>query len=390
MTLTSAGLTVPRLDEIRTSLRAALRTSLGPSVQLGQTRVLGRIVDVFAVPLADLYGLLASLYDAFDPDAAAGAALDNVAAMVGVARIDADYSLGEITATGTNGTVIPSGSIVRITNGARFVTTASATISGGTATIPIRAEDTGPVEAAEDAITEIVTAVSGWSGISASTEISSAEGNLGRNVETDEELRVRREQSLAIVGAGVDQAIRARLLQVPGVDAAVVLSNRTKVTDVNGIPANSFRAVIYPAPADNDPVWQAIWDTMPSGILADGTTAGTAIDSQGNSQPVAFSVATEQEIHIDVLITSDPDEWPDDGEDQARAAVLAALAGLSIGDDVRLFKITAAVSSIPGIVSVTPRAKVGSAPGIGDTANISISLTQVATFDDANIDITVS
>jgi len=221
------------------------------------------------------------------------------------------------------------GVTLRIANGARFVTTESATISGGTATIPIRAEDTGPVEAEADAITEIVTAVSGWSGISASTEISSAEGNLGRDVETDEELRVRREQSLAIVGAGVDQAIRARLLQVPGVDAAVVLSNRTKVTDVNGIPANSFRAVIYPTPADNDPVWQAIWETMPSGILADGTTAGTAIDSQGNSQPVAFSVATEQEIHIDVLITSDPDEWPDDGEDQALRRTLRRVRPLA-------------------------------------------------------------
>lgn len=390
MTLTSAGLTTPRLADLRTSLRASLRTSLGDGVQLGQTRVLGRIVDAIAPILADIAGLTQALYDAFDPDAAEGEHLDNLCAIVGVTRIAADYSTGTITVAGVNGTVIPSGSIVRIPNGARFETTANATISGGVATIAIRAEDTGPVEADADAISSIVTSVSGWTSITASSEISTAEGNLGRNVETDEELRVRREQSLSIIGGGTDAAIRARLLEVSGVDAAVVISNRTMTTDGNGIPAKSFEAVVWPAQADDDPVWLAIWLAQPAGILAHGDEVGTAIDSQGNSQPVAYSVATEREIHIDVLITADTTEWPADGEDQARAAVLAAFASMSIGDDVRLFKITAAVSGIAGIVSVTPRAKVGSAPGIGDTVNITITTTQIATFAEANIDITVT
>lgn len=390
MTLTSAGLTTPRLADIRTSLRASLRTSLGPQVQLGQTRVLGRIVDAIAPTLAELAALLQALYDVFDPDAAEGTHLDNLCAIVGVTRIAASASTGTITVAGTNGTVIPAGSIVRIANGARFLTTANATISGGVATIPIEAEDTGPVEADEDAIDAIVTSVSGWTSITASAEISAAEGNIGRNVETDTELRVRRAQSLSIVGGGTDQAIRARLLEVTGVLAAVVLSNRTLTTDVNSIPGKAFRSVVYPAPASSDPVWLAIWKVQPAGILADGAVVGTAIDSQGNSQPVAYSVATEQAIHIDVLITADATEWPADGEDQARAAVLAAFAGLSIGDDVRLFKITSAVSGIAGIITVAPRAKVGSAPGGGDTSNITISLTQIATFDSANIDITVT
>lgn len=390
MTLTSAGLTTPRLADLRTSLRASLRTSLGDGVQLGQTRVLGRIVDAIAPILADIAGLTQALYDAFDPDAAEGEHLDNLCVIVGVTRIAADYSTGTITVAGTNGTLIPSGSIVRIPNGARFVTTANATIAGGDATIAIRAEDTGPVEADEDAISSIVTSVSGWTSITASTEISTAEGNLGRNVETDEELRVRREQSLSIIGGGTDAAIRARLLEVAGVDAAVVISNRTMTTDSNGIPPKAFEAVVWPAPADDDPVWLAIWLAQPAGIRAHGDEAGTAIDSQGNSQPVAYSVASEQVVHIDVLITADTNEWPADGEDQARAAVLSAFASMSIGDDVRLFKITSAVSGIAGIITITPRAKIGSAPGIGDTLNITITITQIATFAEGDIDITVT
>jgi len=225
-------------------------------------------------------------------------------------------------------------------------------------------------------------------GVSAVTNAAAAV--TGREVETDDELRSRRELSLQIIGGGTDQAIRAKLLEVSGVTAAVVISNRTMTTDVNGIPPKAFRVIVWPAPVDDTVIWQAIWDTMPAGILSDGTEDGTATDSQGNSQPVAYSVASEQAVHIDVLITADTTEWPGDGEDQARAAVLAAFADLSIGDDVRLFKITSAVSGIAGIITITPRAKVGSAPGGGDTANISISLTQIATFDEANIDISVT
>lgn len=390
MTLDATGLTTLRLIEAIEALCASVKAGVGAQVQTDPSGPMGQLIRAFATPLADAYGTLQALYDAFDPDSAEGEQLDNLCALVGITRIPADYSTGTVTASGVNGTLIPAGSVVRVPNGARFVTTASGTISGGTAALPIRAEDTGPIEAGAATITQIVTAVTGWTSVTNAAAISVSAGNAGRAIETDRELRVRREESLSIVGGGTDQAIRAKLLEVSGIDAAVVISNRTMTTDSNGIPAKSFEAVVWPAPVSDDPVWQAIWDAMPAGILAHGDEDGTATDSQGNAQPVAYSVASEQVIHIDVLITADTTEWPGDGEDQARAAVLAAFADLSIGDDVRLFKITAAVSGIAGIITVAPRAKIGSAPGGGDTSNITISLLQIATFDEANIDITVT
>lgn len=385
MTLSSTGLVTLRLGEVRDAITVDLRGSLGAAAQLGSDTVLGKVRDGVSVQLALVHGLLQLLYDSFDPDHAEGEQLDNLASITGVTRLPATYTTTTLTITGTNGTVIASGKRYRVPNGPTFETTASATISGGTAQVAARAQTIGAVEAGVGTITGIVDVIAGVSAVT-----NAVAAVTGREVETDDELRARRELSLRIVGGGADQAIRARVLEVEGIDAAVVISNRTLVTDVNGIPGKSFRVIVWPAPVSGVPVWSAIWLTMPAGILSDGDEQAVAIDSQGNEQPVAYSVATERAIHIDVLITADTTEWPADGEAQARAAVLAAFADLSIGDDVRLFKITSAVAGIPGIITVAPRAKVGSAPGGGDTSNITISLTQIATFDSANIDITVT
>lgn len=387
MTLDSTGLTVPRLADLRASLRSTLRTALGPGVQLGQTRVMGRLVDTIAVPIADLAGLVQALYDAFDPDAAEGTLLDNLCALVGVSRIAARATTATLTGTATGAGTIPAGSRFRVPNGPVFEAVEEVVFSAGSFDFDVIAQEVGPQEADANTITALVDVVSGLTSVT-----NASPATPGRDVEADEALRVRREASLRIVGSGTDQAMRARLLEVEGVDAAVVISNRTLSTDGNGIPAKAFRAVVWPAPLDPEAIWQALWDTMPAGILADGAEEGTAIDSQGNSQPVAFSVATPVELHVEVVVEVDASVWPVDGADQARAAVEGAFAGLSIGDDVRLYRLTAAVAAaaIPGIESLVVRAKAGSAPGPSDTSNIAISITQIATIDPANIDVTVS
>jgi uncharacterized phage protein gp47/JayE len=387
MTLDSTGLTTPRLADLRASVRAALRGSLGAGVQLGQTRVMGRLVDVLCVPIADISGITQAIYDAFDPDGAEGTLQDNLCALVGVTRIAARATVATLTGTASGSGTIPAGSRFRVPGGPVFEATEDVAFTAGSFTFDVIAQEVGPQEADAATITALVDVVSGLASVT-----NAAAATPGRDVERDEELRVRREASLRIVGSGTDQAMRARILEVDGVDAAVVISNRNLTTDGNGIPGKAFRAVVWPTPASSDPIWQAIWDTMPGGILANGAVSGSAIDSQGNAQPVAYSVASEVEIHVEVVVEVDETVWPVDGPDQVKAAVESAFADLSIGDDVRIYRVTAAVAAaaIPGIESLIVRAKAGSAPGPSDTTNLSISITQIATIDVANIDVTVS
>lgn len=84
-------------------------------------------------------------------------------------------------------------------------------------------QDFGPIVAPINTLTEILTPISGWISIN-----NPKAGLTGRLIETDAELRIRRNNSLRLLGAGTVESIRARLLQqVPGVTSAFVFENRT-------------------------------------------------------------------------------------------------------------------------------------------------------------------
>lgn len=83
--------------------------------------------------------------------------------------------------------------------------------------------DYGPIVAPANSVNEIVTPVAGWTAVNNPTA-----GTLGRLRETDAELRIRRQNSLRVLGAATVEAIRARLLQeVPGVTNVFIFENKT-------------------------------------------------------------------------------------------------------------------------------------------------------------------
>jgi len=88
-------------------------------------------------------------------------------------------------------------------------------------------QDFGPIVAPINTLTEILTPISGWISIN-----NPKAGLTGRFIETDAELRIRRNNSLRLLGAGTVESIRARLLQqVPGVTSAFVFENRTLIQE---------------------------------------------------------------------------------------------------------------------------------------------------------------
>lgn len=85
------------------------------------------------------------------------------------------------------------------------------------------AQNYGVVPCPIGSLTVILTPVAGWESV---TNLKA--GVTGRNTETDAQLRLRRQNSIRILGAGTVEAIRSRLLQqVPGVTQALVFENRT-------------------------------------------------------------------------------------------------------------------------------------------------------------------
>jgi uncharacterized phage protein gp47/JayE len=100
-------------------------------------------------------------------------------------------------------------------------------ITSTSSPINFLAQTYGPIAAPANTLTEIVTPVAGWTSLT-----NPQAGITGRNQETDAELRLRREQSLHLLGAATVEAIRSRLLQeVPGVVSVTVFENVTMTQD---------------------------------------------------------------------------------------------------------------------------------------------------------------
>lgn len=376
--LTAAGLTIKRLADILDEMKTASRSPsyFGPGVAVDDDTPLGHILGIFAAQLSEVWELLQQVYDSRDPNSADGTSLDNVSAMVGVDRQGATKTHGPVDVDGVLGTLIPTGSVVRIPNGARFVTLADVTLTAGADQVEVEAEDYGAIEAGIGSITEIVTAIAGW------TDVDNAAALItGREIETDDDLRRRRESSTQVVGAGVDNAIQAAIEDnVAEVTAARVISNRTDTTDARGIPPHSFLTVIFPLGL-SEPflVIEEIWARQPAGILAYGDQVYTVVDENGYSQEVAFSYADPVEIYMEAELTYTTEYG---GDTAVEDSILAEALTLSVGDDVRLLAFTCRIpDDVPGIVSLKILAKIGGWPGPGDDSDIPIDLVEYADFD---------
>src|SRR5690606_9975123 len=86
-----------------------------------------------------------------------------------------------------------------------------------------KAQNFGTLSAPANSLTEILTPIFGWNSIN-----NWEAGVIGRGVETDSELRIRRRNTIRLLGNATVESIRAKLLQnVDGSTAAFVYENQT-------------------------------------------------------------------------------------------------------------------------------------------------------------------
>lgn len=384
--LTDAGLTIKRLADIREDLEDAIQSpdGLGPGADVGPDGPLGKLIGIVATQLSLPWAALKQLQDASDPDNAGGEQLENIAAYTGTIRLDETRTTGDITLTGTAGTDIPQGSQVRQgSTGPIFRTTEDVTIGGGgSVTVEVEAVETGPISATAGSIDTIVTVIAGWTGITHGSDLT-----LGRSVEEDSELRVRREDSVQSPGRNTDGSIRAAVAAIDEVEHVGVRSNRTGAT-VDGIPKHKFEVVVYPNTVDVSDIVEAIWLNIPSGIGPYGSTSGTVVDTEDYSHTIPFTFASEIDVYIDVTVTTSSSAYPSDGDDQIEDAIVEMFDALEVGDDVLIADLICAAKSVTGVLTIEALAKVGSAPGPSDNVTIPITFREIAVVDPANITVT--
>ena len=129
----------PTLAELVTRVRGDLRSKLEVSGSLLRRAMIDVIAAVMAGVAHALYGYLAWLARQLFASTAEREALIAAAAAYGITPVPAAFAAGNITATGTNGSVIPAGTIYRYDAATSYRVTTGQTIASGTATVPVTA-----------------------------------------------------------------------------------------------------------------------------------------------------------------------------------------------------------------------------------------------------------
>ena len=219
----------------------------------------------------------------------------------------------------------------------------------------------------------------------------SGDADLGRNIETDSELRTRRQSILALPGGGTLDAISSALLAISDIQRATVFENPTDFTDAQGRPPHSIEAVVRGG--DDTEIAQAILDNKAAGIRSyrDPGAFGVTVavnDNQGNPHDINFTRVEEIQMYVEVDVSVRQTDYGNNnqavGDQQVKEAIKDFGDTLVSGSDVIMVFFRCAPLNVTGVVDVT-NIKIEDIPGPTNTANIPIDDRQRATFAIADI-----
>lgn len=236
------------------------------------------------------------------------------------------------------------------------------------------------------ALNAIDSSVLGW------TEVYNlVEGDTGRFVETDEELRARHAETVRVTGAATVQAIRSRILQdVDSVTSVSVYENRTHLF-VSLMPPHSFETVV--SGGSNQAVADKIWEVKPAGIETYGNTAVQVLDDNSDLQIIKFSRPADKyawiRVSVNALYPEEP--LPAAVVSAIKAAVLAYGTSLGVGQDVITQRFYGPIyTATTGIGSITVEAALTTLPTdspVYSTGNASVARAEIAVFDELRISV---
>ena len=238
-------------------------------------------------------------------------------------------------------------------------------------------------------VTQIVTQVSGWNRCG-----NNAAAVVGRDDETETELRQRYGRSVYQNGSALIEAIAARIYEdVEGVTADIVFENDTDETDADGRPPHSIEAVVQGG--DDVEIAKVIWKTKAPGISTAGDVAVEILDSQGVRHTINFNRPTLKKVWIKAVLEENQDEdFAADNPEQVKALILTKGQASTVGQDVILQRFLGPIyAGTSGIGNVTITAAVSDtppAPGDYSLVNISIGTRELADFSAGRIEVAIA
>ena len=236
-------------------------------------------------------------------------------------------------------------------------------------------DEVGPVSQPTNTIDSIATPILGWDSVTNPVEAS--EGSF---IETDSELRERFRNSKFDKSTNAIESLYSAILGIQGVEDLRIYENDTNVTDSNGVLGHSFLTIVQGGLGTA--IAQAIWDNKPIGILSQGNTTVTVLDSQGLPHDVNFSRPVSVTVHIRIDLQTDSN-FPANGEQLIKDNLISYINSLKIGDDVVYSRLYTPINSVPG--HQVNSLRIGTSPNPTGVSNIAVGFSQIASVNNTTI-----
>lgn len=173
------------IDRIKTDIEGSLNLG-SPSLRRSVISVISR---AFGGAVHMLHGHLEWVSRQIIVDTASTDYLERYASIWGLTRKPADFAEGSVVFTGTNGSVIPAGSVLQRADGVQFELNEEVTIAAGTGSGGITCITAGSSGNTDAAV--VMSLGSPISGVNLSATVDSSGLTGGVEAETDESLRAR-------------------------------------------------------------------------------------------------------------------------------------------------------------------------------------------------------
>jgi len=241
MTIDKDGIKLDSFETIFNDLVEKFKSIYGDDINLDQNSPDGQVIGIFTNVVYDMQSFLARLYNSFDPDFAEGHELDKILKLIATTRLPATKSIVDVEITVNANVVLPEDYTLKDINNQKWIIkNGSQTLVKGVNIVTFEAENWGAIEAQANTITEQVTII---------PEVVSVTNPkpaiVGRDEETDVELRKRRNKILSYNAKSLVGSLLAKLLNITDVKDAIIYENNTDTFDtVKNIPPHSIWIIV--------------------------------------------------------------------------------------------------------------------------------------------------
>lgn len=350
--ITDKGISIKSFNEIAQELREDWISAFGgETIDLSSSSPDGLEIDLKAKEIRSVSELVQAVASKLTLEGSSGVWVDIFMSYRGITRLGAAYSYVYLLFTGSNGTVIPEGTLVNNLFNDQFSTDSEITIGiEGTAYVRATSLNIGPVDVSEGTWS-LNQSISGISSV-----VVSNDGVIGRFVETDAEIKARAKNTVHD-GLATLPTIKSYIENnVTGITSVSVIENETSLTDINGRPPHSIEVMVLGG--SDEEIARAIYMSKPAGIKAYGThlpgKGYLVSDSNGGAHYVNWSTLNTAYLWINVTITLYEEEILPNNYIHliSQAIVEWAQKEYTFGKDVIPLRICVPVYSVDGIEDV--------------------------------------